>query len=190
MKLLSIVRTNISQKAAKNFIKSTSFFLFLLIILLNISSCSNANTHSSTNPSETASIIEMYSEIETTTDNAIRYTTTALNVRNGPGTEYSILETLQPGSKVCVLSEEGDWSKIEYHTETAYVATKYLTDDNSQFVEQEPETTTQKPVQMVWIPYSGSKYHRRSSCSNMKGPTQVSIEEAKRRGYSPCKKCY
>ena len=43
---------------------------------------------------------------------------------------------------------------------------------------------------MVWIPQSGSKYHKRSSCSNMKNPTQVTKEEAIDKGYNPCKKCY
>lgn len=42
----------------------------------------------------------------------------------------------------------------------------------------------------VWIPRTGSKYHSRSSCSNMKNPSQVTIEEAIRRGYEPCNKCY
>ena len=64
---------------------------------------------------------------------------------------------------------------------------------------QEPETTTTpttEPEQpttnsvMVWIPNSGSKYHSKSSCSNMKNPTQVTLEEAERRGFTPCKKCY
>lgn len=51
-----------------------------------------------------------------------------------------------------------------------------------------PEPTPEEP--MVWIPTSGSKYHRNSSCSNMKNPTQVTKSEAERRGYDPCKKCY
>ena len=58
------------------------------------------------------------------------------------------------------------------------------------------ESVTQPPAEqpgntdMVWIPKSGSKYHSRSSCSNMKNPTQVSKSEAISRGYEPCKKCY
>lgn len=58
------------------------------------------------------------------------------------------------------------------------------------------ESVTQPPAEqpgntdMVWIPKSGSKYHSRSSCSNMKNPTQVSRSEAISRGYGPCKKCY
>lgn len=41
----------------------------------------------------------------------------------------------------------------------------------------------------VWIPKSGSKYHRNSSCSNMKDPSQVTLTEAIRLGYEPCKRC-
>ena len=41
----------------------------------------------------------------------------------------------------------------------------------------------------VWIPQSGSKYHAKPSCSRMKYPSQVSLEEAKKRGYEPCSKC-
>lgn len=43
---------------------------------------------------------------------------------------------------------------------------------------------------MVWIPNSGSKYHSRSSCSNMKNPRQVTKQEAENQGYDPCKKCW
>ena len=65
-------------------------------------------------------------------------------------------------------------------------------------------TTTSKPAtesnnnndnqtsseEMVWIPKSGSKYHSHAGCSNMKNPSQVTQNEAIRRGYDPCKKCY
>lgn len=43
---------------------------------------------------------------------------------------------------------------------------------------------------MVWIPKSGSKYHSKSNCSNMSNPRQVTEEEAKRRGYTRCSKCW
>lgn len=51
-------------------------------------------------------------------------------------------------------------------------------------VSETPQETT------VWIPRSGSKYHRSPSCSNMKNPTEVPISEAQARGYKPCKSCY
>ena len=42
----------------------------------------------------------------------------------------------------------------------------------------------------VWIPESGSKYHCKSTCSGMKNPTKVTVEEAESMGYTPCKRCY
>lgn len=43
---------------------------------------------------------------------------------------------------------------------------------------------------LVWIPNSGSKYHSTSTCSNMKNPTQVSLETALARGFGKCSKCW
>lgn len=42
---------------------------------------------------------------------------------------------------------------------------------------------------LVWISKTGKKYHSSSACSNMKSPSQVSREEALRRGLAPCKRC-
>lgn len=41
----------------------------------------------------------------------------------------------------------------------------------------------------VWVPRTGSKYHRSSSCSNMRSPSPMSESDAIRAGYEPCKKC-
>lgn len=58
-------------------------------------------------------------------------------------------------------------------------------------VEQPSDTISETPQEtMVWIPQSGSKYHKKSSCSNMNNPTEVTISEAEARGYTPCKRCY
>lgn len=37
---------------------------------------------------------------------------------------------------------------------------------------------------------NGTKYHRSSSCSNMKGTISMSVSAAESQGYGPCKKCY
>lgn len=52
-----------------------------------------------------------------------------------------------------------------------------------------PETPTPSE-QMVWIPKTGSKYHSKSTCSNMKNPTQVTRSVAIGRGYAACSKCW
>lgn len=43
----------------------------------------------------------------------------------------------------------------------------------------------------VWVPVNGgTKYHSKSSCSNMKNPKCITLEHAKAAGYTACKKCY
>lgn len=42
----------------------------------------------------------------------------------------------------------------------------------------------------VYISASGSKYHKKSNCSNMKSATKITLKTAKQRGYQPCSKCY
>lgn len=43
---------------------------------------------------------------------------------------------------------------------------------------------------MVWISFTGKKYHKKSTCSNMKGSSQVSLKRAISMGRDACKKCY
>lgn len=58
--------------------------------------------------------------------------------------------------------------------------------------QEEPSSAEAKTPQseMVWISANGSKYHSRSGCSNMKNPSEVTIDRAKELGKEPCKKCY
>lgn len=42
----------------------------------------------------------------------------------------------------------------------------------------------------VWISGTGKRYHSSSSCSGMKDPVKVTLEEAEDRGLSPCQNCY
>ena len=63
-----------------------------------------------------------------------------------------------------------------------------------------PEETTKKPTETtkvpdtttyVWIPTNGGKkYHKTSGCSNMIDPLHVSLDEAIRKGFTACKRCY
>lgn len=52
-------------------------------------------------------------------------------------------------------------------------------------------TQSETQGNLVWVPTNGgTKYHRKSSCSKMINPIQVSIETAKANGYTACKRCY
>ena len=52
-------------------------------------------------------------------------------------------------------------------------------------------STNKKTEEMVWIPtHGGKKYHSKSTCSNMKDPEKVTLSNAKKQGFTACKKCY
>ena len=58
--------------------------------------------------------------------------------------------------------------------------------------EPQPEPTPEPTASetMVWIPNSGSKYHRIPGCSNMQNPSQVTKSQAESMGYTACKRCW
>lgn len=98
-----------------------------------------------------------------------------------PELEQIVEPTSKPVPKSEIMEEViVSWTDVS-DPESNYINPEY--DPNPAPVEE--------PVDdMVWIPHSGSKYHSKSSCSGMKGPSQVSLADAQRRGYDPCKKCY
>ena len=55
------------------------------------------------------------------------------------------------------------------------------TSDNSENIEYNGQT--------VYKSKTGSKYHYSPTCSNMKNPTEITLEEAENLGLEPCKKC-
>lgn len=42
----------------------------------------------------------------------------------------------------------------------------------------------------VYVPRTGSHYHKSSICSGMRDPTKTTLEEAEQRGFLPCEVCY
>lgn len=68
--------------------------------------------------------------------------------------------------------------------------TEPLSESSTDTSELTAESATTENEIMVWISSSGSKYHRKSTCSNMQNPTEISLKDAESRGYTPCKRCY
>lgn len=68
------------------------------------------------------------------------------------------------------------------------VTAENTSSDDTSTITAPVETTP--TTDMVWISRTGKKYHRNSSCSNMKNPSQVTKSEAEAMGLTPCKKCY
>ena len=51
------------------------------------------------------------------------------------------------------------------------------------------EAHSDEKPDIVWVTASGSKYHIKPDCSNMRSPIEISLEDAVNEGYEPCKKC-
>ena len=63
---------------------------------------------------------------------SVRISSGYLNVRNGPGTSYSVTDRLTNGNTVIILSTNGEWYRILYHgTKTGYVHSAYVSDSSS-----------------------------------------------------------
>lgn len=66
---------------------------------------------------------------ETTSVKSITKTTTSdLNLREGAGTNFSVVEVLKKGSEVIVVSEENNWSQVVYcaNKSKGWVSSAYL----------------------------------------------------------------
>jgi len=70
--------------------------------------------------------------------------------------------------------------------------TNDIADDSVKDSAAEPNTTEQSENQelYVWIPKSGKKFHSKAECSNMSGPSKVTLAEAEALGFTRCKRCY
>ena len=53
-------------------------------------------------------------------------TANILNVRSGPGTNYSLVGTYTQGTRVYVHSISGGWAKVRFNGVTAYASAQYL----------------------------------------------------------------
>lgn len=53
-------------------------------------------------------------------------TTARVNLREGPGLEYAVLHTLQPGTRVDVFEDLGDWLNVFYEGRLAYIHENYV----------------------------------------------------------------
>lgn len=74
--------------------------------------------------------------------------TNGLNVREGAGTNFKSIMKLNSGNKVSIISEEGDWYKVEVNGKEGYVNKKYVdkTDNNSNTNGSETNTSNKTKI--------------------------------------------
>ena len=110
-------------------------------------------------------------------------------------TTKSVAQTTVSVSKEQTTQSVANTEKVTKEKTTEAVTEKTeaaapQVEEKQQAVEEPVASNNSGSSTMVWIPKSGKKYHRSSSCSNMKNPSQVTLEKAQSLGYTPCSKCY
>ncbi|MBY5439079.1 SH3 domain-containing protein [Rhizobium leguminosarum] len=61
------------------------------------------------------------------------HTTTAVNLREGPGTKFRVLLVIQDGSQVAVIEQRGRWSLVKMSDEvTGWMTSKAISPDNQE----------------------------------------------------------
>ncbi len=90
--------------------------------------------------------------------------------------------------KIIVVDKEAIKKAEQEAAKKAEAEKQAKIEKEKQEKERQDKASTQATY--VYIPQSGSKYHRNSSCSNMSSPSKVTLDEAKQMGYEPCKRCY
>lgn len=110
-------------------------------------------------------------------------------------TTKSVAQTTVSVSKEQTTQSVANTEKVTKEKTTEAVTEKTeaaapQVEEKQQAVEEPVVSNNSGSSAMVWISKSGKKYHRSSSCSNMKNPSQVTLEKAQSLGYTPCSKCY
>ena len=106
---------------------------------------------------DTETMESIEDEIESL-ETKIMYTRSKVNVRTGPGTNYTRVIELQAGVEIIAVGEvdENGWQMIDYEGQEAYILGRYLSDEEP-FIEpvtpaQTPEVTPTTPEQMPTTP--------------------------------------
>ncbi len=97
----------------------------------------------------------------------ICYTTTSLNVRKGPSTNYGILGTVPVNTQVTISEydyNEYQWLQVEYNGQTGYINTKYLSREKT--VKARINSSNYSWTSNSSSSYSHSSYSKSSSNSN------------------------
>lgn len=126
---------------------------------------------------EPETLAEIESEIS---QSKFYYSTDVVNVRNAPSTDSDVIGSLNKSDKIEVITIEDKWASVIYNGIAAYVSAQFLSETLPQ---------TESNEQLVWLPKSGSKFHCNDDCSGMTPSSQVTVSEARSRGYEACQKC-
>ncbi|MGX4599167.1 SH3 domain-containing protein [Faecalimicrobium sp. JNUCC 81] len=101
--------------------------------------------------------------------------TSSLNVRSGPGTNYSKIGSLKQGNKVEVISENNGWSNIKFSGKDGFVSSEYLSqEDGSKPENPAPPVVGGDSVQIV----DGATVHNKGLTYSLSSHVQKQLNSA------------
>ena len=110
----------------------------------------SVNYSSSTNNTSSSTSTDIPATNQTISINKDMYTTSAVNFRNGPGTNYSSKNILSKNTKVYVYQAKSNgWSYVKYNNSIGYISSRYLSytqTTNSTTSNTTPTTSTELPA--------------------------------------------
>jgi len=119
-----------------------------------------------------------------------RYLHTFSNVRAAPSITGRVVAQLPPGSAVEIVETEGKWALIlapHSHEGEAHEALEPLGYVARSLLRSEPPAPEQETL--VYVTRTGKKYHLKDCRYVRKGKFALTLEEARAKGYEPCKVC-
>ncbi len=109
------------------------------------------------------------------------------NVQPGITINYATGDSSQSGSTQSgSTKQEQTTAKTQASKSSGTQSSKSATTETTQSTQAQNK---ENGSENVWVSGSGKRYHSNKDCSNMKNPTQITIEEAKNQGKEPCSKC-
>ena len=138
------------------------------------------------------------------------YAASTANVRTEPDKNSEKIGTLSQNDEIAITGiVDNGWYRVNYNGSEGYIKGDLLSKEK--IVAQETATNNNDGTgsldnggsgvtvptagdtqgDLVWIPTNGgTKYHSKSSCSDMDNPMQVTREHAEANGFTPCKRCH
>ena len=106
----------------------------------------------------------------------------------GPGTEQAVMNfQAANGLFSSGVVNENTYNKMFSSEAKSYVAPTPTVVSRQSSADA---VTRSSQERLVWITKTGKRYHSKSNCGSTKSAWQVTLEEAERRGLTPCGKCW
>lgn len=142
--------------------------------------------------STTSTITETITEKITNEITTVITTISETSTTEKETTETTIVTTTTTKPTTTTTQPTTTTTKPTTTTTTTKVALVYSTTKSEETTHgvTVPESD-QTGDNLVWVPTNGgTKYHNNPTCSKMKDPRHITIDEAEKNGYTPCGRCY